>query len=392
MSTQLVTNIGQLVTNDPTVGDQSLLGIIKNAAVVIENGNIAWVGEATAAPAADNSMSLHGECVIPGFVDSHTHVIFAGDRCQEFTARMTGAPYDGGGIATSMAATRAATDDELRANMAMLLTEMRAQGTSTVEIKSGYGLDVEQEARLLRLAQEVTPETTFLGAHVVPPNVDRAEYVQLVCTDMLTACAQYSRWIDVFCEPNSPHAFDGDESRQVLNAGIAAGLLPRVHASQLAAGPGVKLAVELGAASVDHCTHLTYGDVDALVGAAPAPGKDGTVATLLPGVEFSTRSQYPNARAMWDAGVAIAIATDVNPGSCYSSSMPFMIALAVREMRLTPAEALWSATAGGALALRRPDVGVLKVGAKAHLTVLDAPDYTHLAYRPGVPIAWSLDV
>lgn len=390
MSTQLVTNIGQLVTNDPTVGDQSLLGIINNAAVVIENGLIAWVGEAASAPATDTARQLDGGCVIPGFVDSHTHAIFAGDRSQEFSARMMGTAYDGGGIANTMTATRNASDETLRANLASIVRELRAQGTTTIEVKSGYGLDVEHEARLLRLAQEVTPETTFLGAHVVPPGMDRAEYVKLVCTDMLTACAQYARWVDVFCEPGSPHAFDGDEARQVLTAGIAAGLLPRVHASQLAAGPGVKLAVELGAASVDHCTHLTYGDVDALVGAAPKPGQDGTVATLLPGVEFSTRSQYPNARAMWDAGVAIAIATDVNPGSCYSSSMPFMIALAVREMRLSPAEALWAATAGGALALRRPDVGAIRVGAKADLTVLDAPDYTHLAYRPGVPIAWAL--
>lgn len=391
VSTQLVTNIGQLVTNDQTLGDGTLLGVIDNAAVVIDDGKVGWVGPAKNAPDADTQFDAEGKCVIPGFVDSHTHAIFAGDRCDEFAARMTGEAYDGGGIATTMKATRAATDDELRDNATRVLGELRAQGTTTIEIKSGYGLDVDNEARLLRIACEFTKETTYLGGHVVPPGMDRRAYVDLVTGDMLKACQSFAKWVDVFCEPASEHAFDGDESREILTAGMKAGLTPRVHASQMAAGPGVKLAVELGAASVDHCTHLTYGDVDALVGAAPKNGSRGTVATLLPGVEFSTRSQYPNARAMWDAGVTIALATDVNPGSCYSSSMPFMIALAVREMRLSPAEALWSATAGGALALRRDDIGNLSVGSEAHLTLLDAPSYIHLAYRPGVPIAYALD-
>lgn len=390
MSTRLVTNIGQLVTNDPGQGDGSMLGLVKNAAVVTEGDKIVWIGEASAAPDADDFLDVESRCVVPGFVDSHTHSVFAGDRCGEFTARMAGVEYDGGGISHTVAATRKASDDELRATMNTLVAEMRAQGTTTMEIKSGYGLDTKEESRLLRIACEATQETTFLGAHVVPPDMDRREYVDLVCTEMLSECAPYARWVDVFCEPASPRAFDGEESREVLMAGLKAGLTPRVHASQLAAGPGVKLGVELGAASVDHCTHLTYGDVDALVGAAPSTGRDGTVATLLPGVEFSTRSQYPNARAMWDAGVVLALATDVNPGSCYTSSMPFVIALAVREMRLTPAEAVWAATAGGALALRRTDVGVVRVGGRADLTALDAPTYEHIAYRPGVPIAWAV--
>jgi imidazolonepropionase len=293
---------------------------------------------------------------------------------------MAGDRYDGGGIASTVAATRAASDDELRALLARRVAELRVQGTTTIEVKSGYGLTVAEEERALRLAAEVTAETTFLGAHVVPAGTARDEYVRLVTGHMLAACAPHARWVDVFCEPASPHAFDGDEALAVLTAGRAAGLGLRVHGNQLAPGPGVQLAVELAAASVDHCTHLTAADVDALAGG-------DTVATLLPGVEFSTRSPYPDARRLLDAGVTVALATDCNPGTCYSSSMPLMIALAVRELGMTPAEALWAATAGGARALRRDDVGVLAPGRRADLTVLDAPSYLHLAYRPGVPIA-----
>jgi imidazolonepropionase len=302
---------------------------------------------------------------------------------------MSGTPYDGGGIATSVAATRAATDEELRGLLAARAAEMRAQGTTTVEVKSGYGLTVEDEARALRLAREVTAETTFLGAHVVPPEyADRREdYVALVTGPMLQACAPHARWVDVFCEPHSAHAFTADEAREVLLAGRAAGLELRVHGNQLGHGPGVQLAVELGAASVDHCTYLSDADVDALAGSAGT-----TVATLLPGVEFSTRSPWPDARRLLEAGVDVALATDCNPGTCYSSSVPFMLALAVREMGLTPAEALHAATAGSAKALRRNDIGRITVGSRADLTVLDAPSYLHLVYRPGVPLARALDL
>ncbi|MDN5859490.1 MAG: imidazolonepropionase [Pseudonocardia sp.] len=371
--TVLYTGIAELVTHDPE------LGVRTDAAIVTEGDAIVWVGPAARAPAADERVSLDGRAVVPGFVDSHAHLVFAGDRSAEFAARMAGQPYDGGGIAATVAATRAATDDELRASVAARVAEMRAQGTTTVEIKSGYGLTVADEARALAIAAEVTPETTFLGAHVVPKGTDRGAYVELVAGEMLAACAPHARWIDVFCEPASPHAFDGDEARTVLTAGCAAGLGLRVHGNQLGPGPGVALAVELGAASVDHCTHLTAADVDALAGSA-------TVATLLPGVEFCTRSPYPDARALLDAGVTVALATDCNPGTCYSSSMPFMIALAVREMGMTVAEALWAATAGGAQALRRTDIGVLAPGKRADFAVLDAPSHLHLAYRPGVPI------
>jgi imidazolonepropionase len=382
----LVTGIGELVTNVPAQ-DRGPLGLIVDAAVVVTDGEVAWAGPATAAPDADARIDLGGRAVVPGFVDSHAHLVFAGDRAEEFEARMSGARYDGGGIGTTVAATRAASDQDLRGRLRSLLAEMRRQGTTTVEVKSGYGLTVEDEARSLRLAAEVTPETTFLGAHVVPAEYDgRSDaYVELVTGPMLAACAPHARWADVFCEPGAARAFDGDQARAVLEAARAAGLGLRVHANQLTAGPGVRLAVELGAASADHCTHLTSDDVDALAGSA-------TVATLLPGVEFSTRSPYPDARRLLDAGVTVAVATDCNPGSCFTSSMAFCIALAVREMGMTPAEAVWAATAGGAAALRRTDVGQLAPGAKADLAVLDAPSYRHLAYRPGVPLVRALEL
>jgi imidazolonepropionase len=385
MST-LVTGIAELVTNDETFG-AGPLGLIPDAAIVVDRGAVAWVGCAVDAPDADTRVDLGGRAVIPGFVDSHAHLVFAGDRAAEFEARMSGVAYDGGGIASTVTATRAASDEVLRGRLHGLVAEMRSQGTTTVEVKSGYGLTVDDEARALRLAAEVTPETTFLGAHVVPPEyADRRDaYVDLVRGPMLTACAPHARWVDVFCEPASAHAFDDDEARAVLTAGRAAGLDLRVHANQLSAGPGVLLAVELGAASADHCTHLTDADVDALAGGT-------TVATLLPGVEFSTRSRYPDARRLLEAGVTVALATDCNPGSCFTSSMAFCLALAVREMAMTPAEALWSATAGGAAALRRTDIGHLGVGARADLAVVDAPSYRHLAYRPGVPLVRALGI
>jgi len=360
---------------------------VAGAALVVESGTVVWVGSAAGAPDADTRIDLGGRAVIPGFVDSHAHLVFAGDRAAEFEARMSGARYDGGGIGSTVAATRSASDETLGRRLRGLVAEMRRQGTTTVEIKSGYGLTVQDEARCLKLAGEVTPETTFLGAHVVPPEYAgrRDEYVALVAGPMLTACAPHARWIDVFCEPASAHAFDAEAARVVLEAGRAAGLGVRVHANQLSAGPGVQLAVDLGAASADHCTHLTPADVDALAGST-------TVATLLPGVEFSTRSPYPDARRLLDAGVTVALATDCNPGSCFTSSMAFCIALAVREMRMTPAESLWAATAGGAAALGRTDVGHLGTGARADLAVLDAPSYRHLAYRPGVPLVRALDL
>lgn len=389
MTATLLTGIAELVTNQPGLGDQSPLGLLSDAAVVVQDGRVAWVGPRTAEPDCDDRRDLGGRAVVPGFVDSHSHLVFAGDRSAEFAARMAGKAYDEGGISTTVRATRAAGDGELRRLLAIRIAELRAQGTTTVEVKSGYGLTVEHEARCLRLAREFTDETTFLGAHVLPADFARRreEYVELVAGPMLAACAPYARWVDVFCEPHSDHAFRADEARVVLEAGRASGLGLRVHGNQLGPGPGVQLAVELGAASVDHCTYLSEQDVDALSAA-----RDTTVATLLPGVEFCTRSPYPDGRALLDAGVLVALATDCNPGTSYSTSMPFVLALAVREMHLTPAEALWAATGGGATALRSNDIGHLGVGAQADLTVLDAPSYLHLAYRPGVPIARALDL
>jgi imidazolonepropionase len=375
VTSTLLTAIGELVTNDPSLGDGSPLGILRDAALVIEDGRVAWVGPAASAPDADERVEVESRSVIPGFVDSHTHLVFAGERSAEFAARMGGERYTGGGIAVTVAATRAASDEGLRALARVRVAAMTASGTTTFEAKSGYGLTPEHEARILRISREFTDETTFLGAHAVPPEFsgDRAGYLRLVAGEMLEACAPLARWVDVFCDEG---AFTEEEARSVLKAGIAAGLAPRLHGNQLGFGPGARLAVELGAASVDHCTYLTDADVAALAGS-------GTVATLLPSADFGTRSPYPDARRLIDAGVTVALATDCNPGTSYVTSMPFVIALAVRETGMTPAEALHAATAGGARALRRGDIGRLGVGASADLVVLGAPSYAHLAYRPG---------
>jgi imidazolonepropionase len=378
MTATLVDGIGQLVTCDPTLGDRSPLGLVSDAALVVQGDQVAWAGPRAEAPAADVAVDVGGRAVVPGFVDSHSHLVFAGDRSDDFAARMEGRQYSTGGIQTTVAATRAATDEQLAGQVARHIDEMLRQGTTTVETKSGYGLTTHDEARALAVARQLTSETTFMGAHVVAPEYadDPDGYVDLVTGPMLEACAPHARWVDVFCERG---AFDADQARAVLSAGVKAGLQARVHANQLGPGPGVQVACEVGAAAADHCTFLSDDDVAALRDA-------GVVATLLPGVEFSTRSPYPDARRLLDAGVTVALASDCNPGSCYSSSMPLCVALAVREMRMSPAEALWSATAGGAAALRRDDVGRLSAGALADLVVLQAPSYVHLAYRPGVPL------
>ncbi|WP_122818963.1 imidazolonepropionase [Nocardioides pantholopis] len=375
MTSTLVTGIAELVTNDPERGPGPL-GTVPDAALVVEGGRVAWVGPAAGAPAADAAYDVAGRAVLPGFVDSHSHLVFAGDRAAEFAARMAGEPYTAGGIRATVAATRAATDEQLTAQVARLVAEMRAQGTTTVEIKSGYGLTVHDEARSLAVAAQFTTETTFLGAHVVPEGSTPEEYVALLTGPMLRAAAPHARWIDAFCEEG---AFDADQARAVLAAGAAAGLRGRLHANQLGPGPGVRLAAELGLVAVDHCTHLTDADVAALRDA-------GTIATLLPGVEFSTRQPWPDARRLLDAGVRVALASDCNPGSSYTTSLPLCIALAVREMGMTPGEAVHAATAVGAAALARDDVGVLAPGSRADLQVLEAPSHLHLAYRPGVPL------
>ena len=375
----LIDRIGRLITNDPTLGTGPL-GLLSNAWVVVRAGSVEAVGTG-AAPSADRRIDVAGRCVLPGFVDSHSHLVFAGDRADEFAARMAGNPYAAGGIRTTVAATRAASAAELRSRSAALLAEAHRAGTTTIEIKSGYGLTPSSEVRLLRLAGEFASDTTFLGAHVVPHEfVGRTdEYVALVCGDMLMAAAPHSRFVDVFCEQG---AFDEDQSREVLRAGMAAGLLGKIHANQLGEGPGVALAVEMGCASADHCTHLSANDITLLA-------QSDTVATLLPASDFCTRQPYPDARRLLDSGVKVALATNCNPGSSNTTSMSFCLALAVREMGMTPDEALLAATVGGAAALRRSDIGRIVVGCSADLVVLDAPSYVHLFYRPGVPLIYT---
>lgn len=368
----LITGIGELTTNDEPV--------LTDAALVLDGDRVAWAGLASNAPAADTAMDVEGRAVLPGWVDSHTHLVFAGDRTAEFAARMAGEPYTAGGIAVTVAATRAASDDELATVLRRHVAEAVAQGTTCVETKTGYGLTVADELRSARLAAEVADEVTFLGAHLVPADLSTKDYVDLVCGEMLDAVAPHVRWADVFCETG---AFDEDESRAVLTAAKARGLGLRVHGNQLGYGPGARLAVEMGAASVDHCTYLTRSDVDILA-------QSDTVATLLPACDLSTRQPLPNARELLDNSVTVALATNCNPGSSYTSSMAYCVATAVLQMRMSVTEAVRAATWGGAQALRRSDVGVLKVGARADVHVLDAPSITHLAYRPGVPLTYAV--
>ena len=376
MTSQVIHGVGALYTCDPTLGDGPC-GILRDAWVVFENGHITDVGTGPP-PAADTSLDVDGKCVMPGFVDSHSHLVFAGDRSAEFAARMAGTPYSAGGIATTVAATRAARAVDLTARTRALVDEATRSGTTTMEIKSGYGLSVDAERDSLRVAEEFTTETTFLGAHVVPAEYDgRADdYVALVCGEMLDECAPHARWIDAFCETG---AFTAEQCRAVLDAGRRAGLGLRLHANQLGHGDGVQVGVEAGCASVDHCTYLSDNDIDALA-------SSDTVATFLPATDFSTRQPYPDARRVIDAGASVALAANCNPGSSYTTSMPFCIALAVRDLGMRPDESVLAATRGGATALRRDDIGRLSPGCRADLIVLDAPSPIAFVYRPGVPI------
>ncbi|MFJ4651833.1 imidazolonepropionase [Nocardia sp. NPDC088792] len=378
-ATTLIDGIGELTTNTDE------FGVLRDAALILEDERVRWVGESSRAPAADHRIDVDGRAVLPGWVDSHTHLVFAGDRTTEFGARMSGMPYSAGGIQTTVEATRAASDEALAATLDRLREEALRQGTTCLETKTGYGLTVDDEKRCAALAAEVADEVTFLGAHIVPRGISADDYLDLVCGPMLEAVAEHVGWIDVFCETG---AFDAEQSARVLEAGRAHGLGLRVHGNQLGPGPGVQLAVRHGAASVDHCTHLTDADVDALAASS-------TVATLLPACDLSTRQPLAPARRLLDAGARIALATNTNPGSSYTTSMAFCVATAVLQMRLSVEEAIWAATAGGALALGRDltadgAVGVLRPGARADLHVLDAPSAVHLAYRPGVPLTWAV--
>jgi len=373
-----LTNISKLVTNNSAIGDGDL-GVITNAAITVTDGVVSWVGQASHADSSIPKTDVGGRALIPGFVDSHSHLMFAGDRSQEFAARMAGVPYSAGGIKVTTSATRSASDEQLLNIARGLIKEMHESGTTTVEIKSGYGLDVATEERSVRIASELTDEVTFLGAHVVAPEFssDADAFVDLVTGEMLNACAPHSNWIDVFCDRG---AFTTAQSRQILEAGIAKNLKPRIHLNQLEQGDGIAMAIELDCASADHLTYLTDDDISTLAAS-------NTVAGLVPGADFSTRApQYPRGRDLLDAGAVVALSPDCNPGSSFTTNMPLMIALAVREMHLTVDEALFAATMGGAISLRRDDVGHLSIGAKADFALLNAPSYIHLAYRPGVPL------
>ncbi len=442
MTSTLLTGISELWTLDPALDDPARPGavaeeqVLRDAALVIEHGRVAWTGRAADAPDADAREDLGGRAVLPGWVDSHSHLVFDGDRAAEFEARMAGLPYAAGGIGVTTAATRLAPDERLRSLVRTRLAEAAAGGTTTMETKTGYGLTVADEARAARLlaalaAEGELDEVTFLGAHLVPAEYDgedgrpgAEEYVDLVCGEMLAAVAEHVRWIDVFCEDG---AFDPGQSERVLRAGAAAGLGLRVHGNQLGRSGGVALAAELGAASVDHLNHLSAGDIEALAATgarplAPEPTAEGspvdrvggvgrstgsahdggsptragsgrlaveagpTVATVLPACDLSTRAPLAPARELLDAGAALAIASNCNPGTSYTSAMGFCVATAVLQMGLSLAEAVRAATRGGALALRRSDVGHLGIGARADLHVLDAPAAIHLAYRPGMPL------
>lgn len=385
----LITNIGELTTNDDELGDR-----LHDAAVIIEGERFAWVGPAARAPAADTRVDADGGAALPGWVDSHTHLLFAGDRSDEFEARMAGMPYAAGGIRRTVAATRAASDEQLRSNLRRHIAEARHGGTTTIETKTGYGLTLEDEARAARIAAESADHVTFLGAHVVPDGAEREEYLGLVTGPMLDAVEALVDSVDVFCETG---AFTGAESVRVLDAARARGLPVRVHGNQLGPGPGVRLAVESRALSVDHVAFLEQEDIDALASSWDS-GARGTVATVLPACDLSTRMPLAPARRLLDAGAVVAIASNANPGSSYTSSMAFCVATAVLQMRLTVAEAVRAATLSGAIALDRhrdriradgtaqPRVGAVSPGARADLQLLAAPSVSHLAYRPGMPL------
>ncbi|WP_404311959.1 imidazolonepropionase [Agrococcus terreus] len=383
----LIEGIGELTTNDDE------LGRVADAAVVVEGERIAWVGPASRAPAADERFDAAGRAVLPGWVDSHVHPVFAGDRSAEFEARMAGQAYAAGGIATTVAATRAASDGELAATLHRLADEALAGGTTALEAKTGYGLTIDDEVRSARVARGRAECVTFLGAHLVPEGWDADAYVEHVAGPMLDAVAPLVDAIDVFCERG---AFDEAQSRRVLEAGAAKGLALRVHGNQLGPGPGVRLAVELGARSVDHVAFLDDAEVAALAGSWA--GGTGTVATVLPACDLSTRMPLAPARRLLDAGAVVAIATNCNPGTSYTTSMAFCVATAVLQMGLTVEEAVRAATLGGAIALGRdgegadgrPPLGRIRPGARADLQLLEAPSAAHLAYRPGVPLVGAV--
>ncbi len=390
MTDLVLTGIGQLVTNDPQ--RDGLLGLVDEAAVAIKAGRVAWVGperellrELRDLPELDCA----GRSVLPGFIDAHTHLAFAGNRAEEFARRLRGKTYEeilaaGGGIHATVESTRATDSMRLLDSSIQRAKRMLGYGTTTVEIKSGYGLETETEINQLEVAAAIDDELaidvvpTFLGAHVIPKEFtgDRAGYIRLVIDEMLPAAAPLAKYCDVFCDEG---AFTVDEAREILAAASEHGLRARMHANQLGHSGGAALAAELGAVTADHLDNITSDDVAALKAA-------GTVAVLLPTVSLSLRLPAPPARRLWDAGVPVAIATDCNPGTSYVENMQLVIAIASLEAALSPEEAVWAATRGGAMAIEAEDKGVIKPGAVADFVVLEADSYVEIPYRPGTDL------
>lgn len=390
MTDLLLTGIGQLVTNDPD--REGLLGVVDDAAVAIKDGRVAWVGPADGLLREFRQLpeiDCDGRAIIPGFVDSHTHLVFGGNRADEFARRLRGESYEdimaaGGGIQSTVTATRNTSTSSLVTDAVRRARRMLGTGTTTVEVKSGYGLDLETELRMLEVAAAI-PDlvpidvvATFLGAHVVPSDYrdDREAYVQEVIEEMLPAAAGHADFCDVFCDNG---AFSVDEARRILAAASRHGMESRLHANQMAHSGGAALAAEIGAVTADHLDHITDSDVAGLQAA-------GTVAVLFPTVSLSLQLAPPPARRLWDGGVPVAIATDCNPGTSYVENMQLVVAAATLTSALTPEESLWAATRGGARALRKDDRGWIVPGAAADLVMLEANGYVEIPYRPGTDL------
>ena len=374
-------------------GENGALERHEDAALAVVDGRVAAVGptddlvEAYPPANAIHAIDADGRSVIPGFVDSHTHGLFAGDRADEFAAKLRGKEYrdvlaEGGGILRTVRAVQAASDEQLLSNLLGHLDTMLAHGTTTVEIKSGYGLDVDTELRMLAVVRQaddahpVDVVPTFMGAHAVPEETDAEAYTERVVDDQLPAVADQgiAEFCDVFCEED---VFSVAQSRRVLEAGVERGLTPKVHAEEFGRLGGARLAADLGAASADHLLRANDADRAALAEA-------GVTSVLLPGTAFSLGAEYADARAFLDEGGSVAVATDFNP-NCHSESMGFAIALACVEMGMTPAEALLAGTRGGARALDRAgEAGTLREGMPADVAIVDAPSHVHVPYNVGV--------
>ncbi len=375
MGDLIVRNIGRLTTWAGPV--------VERAAVVIRDGDVEWTGldaDLAAGLGDIEELDAGGAAVLPGFVDCHTHAVWAGDRRADFIGRVSGASYAPGGINSTVAATRAASYDELLAAAVRRVQTMQRNGTTTVEIKTGYGLGSGDEMRLLDVigdmaaTQAAQIDATYLGAHVVPPERDRADYVSEVIRDLPAAKLHNARWCDVFCDEG---AFTVDEARRILTAARAAGLGLRMHAEQLAHTGAAQLAAELGCASADHLDHVTGADARALAAA-------DVVAVLVPVVSLYTRTQqWSHARTLVDAGCTIAVATDCNPGSAWCESMPYAMQFACLAMGLPVETVLRAATVGGAAALRQKKIGHLRVGASGDLVLVNGDHEADVVGRLG---------